>query len=119
MTQRGIAIAAVLALLAGVSLLMLASFTLATVNWLSARNLRQGLYAWSRAEAAVSISVSELEDAYRRDSTLPDTYALDVAEDLETAVTYAKTADGRAELVVVARFGSAAVRRTLRLDMTE
>lgn len=118
MRQRGVAIPAVLALLAAVSLLILAYSTLATVNWLTARNLRQGLHAWTRAEAAVAIVVTELEEAYRRESTLPDTYALPAAADLEATVTYARSADAHALVVVVARFGTAAVRRTLWLDMT-
>lgn len=118
MKPNGIAIVAVLSLLAAVSLLMLSYSALATVNWLSARNLRQGLHAWSRAEAAVSVVTAELEESFRRDSGLPDSYALDGAQDLDATIAYVRTAPDRGEVEIVARFGKAAVRRVLTLDMS-
>lgn len=118
MSRRGIALVAVLALLSAASLLMLSYATLAAVNWLSVRNVREGMVAWSRLEAAGAITVRDLRATYERDGSLPDAYALPHAAELGASVTYRRTSDVSADLELIAGFGKAAARRTIGLSMS-
>ena len=115
---RGMAIPAVLALLASVASLMLAYGLLATTNWLAARNLREGLHAWTRAESATALVLEELGAAHGRRGALPDAYALPPGAFEDVVVVYVAHDADRAKLEVLARVGKAASRRVLEVDMS-
>lgn len=118
MSRKGIALVAVLALLSAASLLMLSYATLAAVNWMSVRNLREGLVAWSRLEAVASVAVRDLRTSYERHGTLPETYVFLHDAELAASVAYVRTSDGTGELELIAGFGKAAASRTIRLTMS-
>lgn len=114
---KGMALPAVLALLAAVSMLLVAYGLLTTVHWLAARNLRQGLHAWALAESMSALAASELRAEFRREGALPPAYLPPDSGDLDITVHYEATDGEHARLEVLASFGSAAVRRVLELDM--
>jgi uncharacterized protein YbjQ (UPF0145 family) len=113
----GIAIPAVLALLAAVTMLMLAYGALAMANWLAARNLREGVQAWATAESATAAVVEELREAHRRLGALPDTYDFDAAAAIGVSVDYTKTGSATAAIDVLATGRHVAARRVAELDM--
>lgn len=115
---HGIAVPAVLALLAAVSTLMLAYGLLATANWLAARNLREGVHAWTLGESAAALVLAELGEEYRRHGALPASYGLppDSLEGVE--LVYAPLDGSRAEVEIVARVRNAVSRRVVEVDMS-
>lgn len=115
---RGIALVAVLALVACLTMLLLATTAHLTAAWLAARNLREGTIAWSRAESAAAAAVAALGEAHRREGELPDAFALPGAEEMGVTLGYLRTSEATATLDVVGAFGRAAVRREVRVDMT-
>lgn len=115
--QRGIALVAVLALLACVGMLALATLTQITMNWLSARNLREGTLAWSRVESVAAASVASLGEAFQRNGALPEDLTLTGIDQIETTVAYTRTSDSTAIVEVIGRFGQSAVRREIVVDM--
>ena len=117
MSTRGIALVAVLALVTCMTMLLLAMGLNVTAAWLAARNLREGTLAWSRVESAEAAAVAALGEAYRRNGTLPSTYALLGSDEMDVTVTYRRTSDATATLDVVGAFGGAAVHRETRVDM--
>lgn len=114
----GLAIPAVLALLAAVGMLVLAYAALTMANWLAARNLRDGAHAWAMAESATAAVVEELRETHQRIGELPDAYAFAAAATIGVSVAYTKTGPATAAVDVVARGRHVAAHRVAELDMT-
>lgn len=115
---RGIAIPAVLALLAAVATLMLAYGLLTTANWLAARNLREGMHAWMLGESATALVLAELADAYRRQGAVPAAYGLPPESFGGVQVSYSALDGHRAEVEIIARVQNATSRRVVEVDMS-
>lgn len=113
----GVAIPAVLALLAVVTMLALAYGALAMANWLAARNLREGVLAWAMAESATAAVVEELREAHGRLGALPETYGFDAGAGIGVTVGYVKTGPSTAALDVLAVGRHVAARRVVDVDM--
>ena len=115
--RAGIAIPAVLALLAAVTMLVLAYAALAMANWLAARNLREGVLAWAMAESVTAAVVEELREAHERVGALPETYAFPTGAALGVTVGYAPTGPSTAVVDVIAQGPRVAARRVAELDV--
>ena len=116
--SRGIALVAVLALVACLTMLLLAMALHVTAGWWAARNLREGTIAWSRVVSAEAAAVEALGESYRRDGELPLAFTLAGSDEMEVTMSYVRTSPVTATLDLVGSFGKAAVRRETSVDMT-